>query len=50
MARYEEVARRPEYAALQARPEFQTTLQSLRQLTSIRTAANNALQLPPPPK
>ncbi len=48
--RYEDIARRPEYAALQARPEFQATLQSLRQITSIRAAANPTLQLPPPPK
>ena len=49
-ARYEEVARRPEYAALQARPDFQATLQSLRRLSEMRTAANTTLQLPPPPR
>ena len=48
--RYEDVARRPEYAALQTRPEFQSTLQSLRQMSTTRTAANATLQLPPPPR
>ena len=50
LARYEEVTRRPEYAALQARPEFQETLRSLRRLAEVRTAANTRLELPPPPK
>ena len=50
LARYDQVARDPQYTALQARPEFQATLQSLRQLASVRTAANNSLQLPPPPR
>ena len=50
VSRYEDVARRPEYVALTTRPDFQSTLQSLRQLSSIRTASNNTLQLPPPPK
>jgi len=49
LARYEEVARRPEYAALQARPDFQETLRSLRQLSEVRTATNARLELPPPP-
>jgi lipid-binding SYLF domain-containing protein len=49
LARYENVARRPEYAALHARPEFQETLHSLRQLAEVRTAANTRLDLPPPP-
>lgn len=48
--RFEEVARRSEYAALQARPEFQEALQSLRRLSELRTAANTSLDLPPPPK
>ncbi|MEX0642095.1 MAG: YSC84-related protein, partial [Pirellulales bacterium] len=48
--RYEEVARKPEYAALQARPEFQATLQALRQMNNVRTASNTTLQLPPPPR
>ena len=49
LARYENVARRPEYAALHARPEFQETLRSLHQLVEVRTAANTRLDLPPPP-
>lgn len=47
---YEDVARRPEYAALQARPEFQQALSSLRRLSEARTASNTSLQLPPPPR
>jgi hypothetical protein len=49
LARYEDVARRSEYAALHARPEFQTALQSLRRLSEVRTAANSNTSLPPPP-
>ncbi|HEX2475426.1 MAG TPA: lipid-binding SYLF domain-containing protein [Lacipirellulaceae bacterium] len=49
LARYEDVARRSEYAALHARPEFQTALNSLRRLSEVRTAANSTLSLPPPP-
>jgi hypothetical protein len=50
LARYEDIARRPEYVALQTRPEFQQALRSLRQLGDVRTASNSSLQLPPPPK
>ena len=53
LSHYEEVARAPQYAALQARPEFQETLRSLRRLSEVRTAANTPfatrLTLPPPP-
>jgi lipid-binding SYLF domain-containing protein len=49
LARYEDVARRTEYAALHARPEFQTALNSLRRLSEVRTAAKSNLSLPPPP-
>jgi SH3 domain-containing YSC84-like protein 1 len=49
LARYEDVARRAEYAALHARPEFQTAVNSLRRLSEVRTAANSNLSLPPPP-
>lgn len=49
-ARYEEVARRPEYASLSTRPEFQTALQSLKRLGEVRTASNPSSQLPPPPR
>src|SRR5207253_9119789 len=47
---YEDVARRPEFAALQARPEFQQTLSALRRMGEVRTASNTSLQLPPPPR
>jgi len=50
ISRYEEVARRPEYAALHGRPEFQESLDSLRRLSAVRTAANPSPNLPPPPK
>jgi hypothetical protein len=50
VSRYEEVARKPEYVALQSRPEFQETLRSLRRLSEVRTAANPSPELPPPPK
>jgi hypothetical protein len=50
VSRYEDVARRPEYVALQSRPEFQDALRSLRRLSEVRTAANSSLDLPPPPK
>jgi lipid-binding SYLF domain-containing protein len=50
ISRYEEVSRRPEYVALQSRPEFQDSLRSLRRLSEVRTAANTTLDLPPPPK
>jgi SH3 domain-containing YSC84-like protein 1 len=50
LARYEEVSRKPEYAALQTRPEFQQTVQSLRRLNEVRTASNTSAQLPPPPR
>jgi len=50
LQRYEDVARSPQYAALNSRPEFQQTLASLRRLGEVRTASNTSLQLPPPPK
>jgi lipid-binding SYLF domain-containing protein len=49
LARYEEVAKDPKYATLQARPEFQEALRALHRLSEIRTAANTPLSLPPPP-
>jgi SH3 domain-containing YSC84-like protein 1 len=49
LARYEDVGRRSEYASLQARPEFQTALRSLRRLGEVRTAAGSGISLPPPP-
>jgi lipid-binding SYLF domain-containing protein len=50
LERYEDVARQPQYAALQAKPEFQQALTSLRRLNDVRTASNSSLSLPPPPK
>ncbi len=50
VSRYDEVARRPEYAALHTRPEFQEALHALRRLNEVRTATNTSLNLPPPPK
>jgi hypothetical protein len=47
--RYEDIARQPQYAALQAKPEFQQAVSSLRRLNDVRTASNNSLALPPPP-
>jgi lipid-binding SYLF domain-containing protein len=49
LSHYEVVEKDPKYAALQARPEFQETLRSLRRLSEVRTAANTSLTLPPPP-
>jgi lipid-binding SYLF domain-containing protein len=50
VARYEDVSRRPEYAALYTRPEFQETLRSLRELGDVRTASHTSPALPPPPR
>jgi lipid-binding SYLF domain-containing protein len=50
LQKYEDVARNPQYAALNARPEFQQTLTALRKLGDVRTASNASLQLPPPPR
>lgn len=47
---YETVAKQPEYAALQVRPEFQQTLTALRRLGEVRTASNTSATLPAPPK
>jgi hypothetical protein len=49
VARYEEIARRPEYAALAARPEFQETRRLLLRLSELQQAQMQPLQLPPPP-
>jgi lipid-binding SYLF domain-containing protein len=50
LTNYEEVSRRPEYAALTNRPEFQSTLKALWQLAESQSDANTPLQLPPPPR
>jgi SH3 domain-containing YSC84-like protein 1 len=49
LTKYEDVACKPEYAALTSRADFKATLKSLRQLSNTRTASNT-LQLPPPPR
>jgi len=49
IARYEDVSRRPEYAALASRVEFQETLRNLWRLGELQQAAGTALNLPPPP-
>jgi lipid-binding SYLF domain-containing protein len=50
LQRYEGVTKDPQYAALQARPDFQQSLTCLRKLSDVRTASNTSLQLPPPPR
>jgi hypothetical protein len=50
LSRYEEIPRRPEYAALSSRPEFQATLKAMWKLAELQSDANTPLQLPPPPK
>jgi hypothetical protein len=50
VARYEDVSRRPEYAALYTRPEFQETLRSLKELGEVRTASHTSPELPQPPR
>jgi lipid-binding SYLF domain-containing protein len=49
VARYDDIARRPEYAALSARPEFQETRRGLARLADLQQAQTSRLQLPPPP-
>jgi lipid-binding SYLF domain-containing protein len=48
--RYEDIARRPEYAALYTRTEFQQTLAALKRMGEVRTASSTSSTLPPPPK
>jgi lipid-binding SYLF domain-containing protein len=48
-SRYEDVARRPEYGALAARPEFQETRRLLWRLNELQQTRTQTLQLPPPP-
>lgn len=50
LSRYEEISRRPEFAALTSRPDFQATLKAMWQLAELQTDGNTPLQLPPPPK
>ena len=49
IARYEDVSRRSEYAALASRVEFQETLKLLWRLGELQQNSNQALNLPPPP-
>jgi lipid-binding SYLF domain-containing protein len=49
IARYEKVAATPAYASLTARPEFQATLELLREYNTAVAAASSTLQLPAPP-
>jgi lipid-binding SYLF domain-containing protein len=46
---YETVAASPQYAALTARPEYQATMELLREYIAAVGAAGNTLQLPAPP-
>jgi lipid-binding SYLF domain-containing protein len=48
-ARYEDIARRPEYGALSSRPEFQDTRRLLWRMNELQQARTPTLQLPPPP-
>jgi lipid-binding SYLF domain-containing protein len=50
ISRYEAVSQRPEYAGLTSRSEFQETLKALWKLGEAQTGANQALQIPPPPR
>jgi lipid-binding SYLF domain-containing protein len=49
VARYEDIARRPEYAALHTRPEFQETRRCLHRVRDLQQAGVQPLPLPPPP-
>jgi SH3 domain-containing YSC84-like protein 1 len=49
LAKYEDVAQRSEFTALQTRPEFQETLKWLRQMSRLQTPPSTTLNLPPPP-
>jgi SH3 domain-containing YSC84-like protein 1 len=49
IARYEEISKRPEFAALTSRPEFQDTLKALWKLGEAQ-AGGQPLQLPAPPR
>jgi lipid-binding SYLF domain-containing protein len=50
ISRYEDVSRRPEYAALQNRPEFQATLKAMWRLGELQSETDTPLHLPPPPQ
>jgi hypothetical protein len=48
-ARYQQVTAAPQYAALVARPEFQSTMELLRDYAAAVQASSATLQLPSPP-
>jgi lipid-binding SYLF domain-containing protein len=48
-SRYQQVAASPTYASLNARPEFQSTMELLREYTSVLQSQGATLQLPAPP-
>src|SRR5262249_53927593 len=50
ISRYEDVSRRPEYASLTSRPEFQDTLKALWKLGEAQNGPNQQLTLPAPPR
>jgi lipid-binding SYLF domain-containing protein len=49
VARYEDIARRPEYAALHTRPEYQETRRWLTRLSELLQTRTSQISLPPPP-
>jgi lipid-binding SYLF domain-containing protein len=48
-SRYQQIAANPSYAGLTARPEFQSTMDLLREYTSVVQTQGATLQLPAPP-
>lgn len=49
LAKYDSVARDPQYASLASRPEFQSVYGLLKHYQASLSPANAAIQLPPPP-
>jgi hypothetical protein len=49
VAKYDSVARDPQYASLASRPEFQSVYGLLKHYQASLSPANAAIQLPPPP-
>jgi lipid-binding SYLF domain-containing protein len=50
ISRYEEISKRPEYASLTSRPEFQDTLKALWKLGEAQAGTGQPLQLSAPPR
>jgi hypothetical protein len=48
-SRYQQVAANPQYASLSSRPEFQSTMDLLREYSSVLQTQGATLQLPAPP-